>query len=65
MDAVAWHHHPGGAGQTQATVTTYVHVADALTGPADREPEVDREYLQAIGCLDDLSGWLQPEVSIQ
>lgn len=65
VDAVAWHHHPGGAGQTQATVTTYVHVADALTGPADREPEVDREYLQAIGCLDDLSGWLQPEVSIQ
>lgn len=60
--AVAFHHRPAEAGETQFSSLTAVHIADALGGAADLSPvnhdgELDLSYLDRLGLSERLETW--------
>jgi putative nucleotidyltransferase with HDIG domain len=57
VEAVAWHHNPGGCPGTTFTALTAVHAADSLVrAPEGVKP--DAEYLTRLGLLDRWDHWL-------
>jgi HD-like signal output (HDOD) protein len=62
IEAVAFHHHPGRAGESTFGVVGAVHVADRLAGPHSDEgaiAELDTDYLQSVGVMGRLAEWVQ------
>jgi putative nucleotidyltransferase with HDIG domain len=57
VEAVAWHHNPGGCPGTVFTPLTAVHVADAIVRNAEGA-KPDLEYLNRLGLADQWPRWL-------
>ncbi len=57
VEAVAWHHNPGGCPGTAFTPLTAVHAADAIVR-ADEGAEPDAAYLARIGLSDRWGRWV-------
>ena len=67
VEAVAWHHNPGGCPSGAFTPLTAVHAADAILH-ASEGAEPDAEYLARLGLSDRWGEWLalreQPKVMV-
>jgi HD-like signal output (HDOD) protein len=57
VEAVAWHHNPGGCPGTAFTPLTAVHVADAIVR-AEEGAQPDAEYLARLGLSDRWGVWM-------
>jgi putative nucleotidyltransferase with HDIG domain len=61
--AIAWHHHPGGAGEGTEAVTAAVHCANAFAhefaapGSPSGEASIEREFLEKHGFTAALPAW--------
>jgi putative nucleotidyltransferase with HDIG domain len=56
VQAVAFHHHPSDAGDTQFSPLTAVHAAGAILAP-NQTPGVDMQYLESLGLREHESEW--------
>ncbi len=56
VEAVAWHHNPGGCPGTNFTPLTAVHAADAIVRAAEGA-HPDAEYLARLGLSDRWATW--------
>ena len=59
VEAVANHHHPARVRHESFDVLSAVHVADALAHEVSgaTAPELDLDYLDSLGVVDQLPGW--------